>query len=286
MTDAANAEGDLSPTEIVEDAVEDSQQPQEGETSEATSEENKEEAQEPSSEENAETEAEVKEKTRNSVQQRISQLARQKNEANAKVQELEQQNQYLSAQINQAQQPLDKFPSLPDYDYDETKYQQAVIEYNAKLNAQTVQQAMGQQSSAALQHLNAQKQIISEEQFKEKSKDFALDYPDYQEKVTSPTFAQSEFVASTIVNNFDNGPAVAYWLASNPQQAARVNQMNDMEAMKALTTISTVLSIAKRPVKTTNAPTPSKPVAPKGKVAKDLDKMTPEEYGRARGYRK
>jgi chromosome segregation ATPase len=286
MTDAANAEGDLSPTEIVEDAVEDSQQPQEGETSEATSEENKEEAQEPSSDENAETEAEVKEKTRNSVQQRISQLARQKNEANAKVQELEQQNQYLSAQINQAQQPLDKFPSLADHDYDETKYQQAVIEYNAKLNAQTVQQAMGQQSSAALQHLNAQKQIISEEQFKEKSKDFALDYPDYQEKVTSPTFAQSEFVASTIVNNFDNGPAVAYWLASNPQQAARVNQMNDMEAMKALTTISTVLSIAKRPVQTTNAPTPSKPVAPKGKVAKDLDKMTPEEYGRARGYRK
>ena len=284
MTDAANAEGDLSPTEIVEDAVEDSQQPQEGETSEATSE--PEAAAEPSSEENAETEAEVKEKTRNSVQQRISQLARQKNEANAKVQELEQQNQYLSAQINQAQQPLDKFPSLADHDYDETKYQQAVVQYNAQLNAQTVQEAMGQQQNAQLQHLNAQKQIISEEQFKEKSKDFALDYPDYQEKVTSPTFAQSEFVASTIVNNFDNGPAVAYWLASNPQQAARVNQMNDMEAMKALTTISTVLSIAKRPVQTTNAPTPSKPVAPKGKVAKDLDKMTPEEYGRARGYRK
>jgi hypothetical protein len=284
MTDAANAEGDLSPTEIVEDAVEDSQQPQEGETSEATSE--PEASTEPSSEENAETEAETKEKTRNSVQQRISQLARQKNEANAKVQELEQQNQYLSAQINQAQQPLDKFPSLADFDYDETKYQQAVVQYNAQLNAQTVQEAMGQQQSAQLQHLNAQKQIISEEQFKEKSKDFALDYPDYQEKVTSPTFAQSEFVATTIVNNFDNGPAVAYWLASNPQQAARVNQMNDMEAMKALTTISTVLSIAKRPVQTTNAPTPSKPVAPKGKVAKDLDKMTPEEYGRARGYRK
>ena len=284
MTDAANAEGDLSPTEIVEDAVEDSQQPQEGETSEATSE--PEASTEPSSEENAETEAETKEKTRNSVQQRISQLARQKNEANAKVQELEQQNQYLSAQINQAQQPLDKFPSLADHDYDETKYQQAVVNYNAQLNAQTVQEAMGQQQSAQLQHLNAQKQIISEEQFKEKSKDFALDYPDYQEKVTSPTFAQSEFVASTIVNNFDNGPAVAYWLASNPQQAARVNQMKDMDAMKALTTISTVLSIAKRPVQTTNAPTPSKPVAPKGKVAKDLDKMTPEEYGRARGYRK
>jgi len=284
MTDAANAEGDLSPTEIVEDAVEDSQQPQEGETSEATSE--PEASTEPSSEENAETEAEVKEKTRNSVQQRISQLARQKNEANAKVQELEQQNQYLSAQINQAQQPLDKFPSLADFDYDETKYQQAVVQYNAQLNAKTVQEAMGQQQSAQLQHLNAQKQIISEEQFKEKSKDFALDYPDYQEKVTSPTFQQSEFVASTIVNNFDNGPAVAYWLASNPQQAARVNQMSDMDAMKALTTISTVLSIAKRPVQTTNAPTPSKPVAPKGKVAKDLDKMTPEEYGRARGYRK
>ena len=283
MTDAANAEGDLSPAEI-ENAVEDSDQPQEGATSDTSN--DTEEAQEPSSEENADNQAEEKQKTRNSVQQRISQLARQKNEANARVQELEQQNRYLSEQINQVQQPLDQFPELQDYDFDQSKYQQAVIQYNAQLNAQTVQQALGQQQQAQLNHLNAQKQVISEESFKEKSKDFALDFPDYESKITSPTFQQSDFVARAIVNDFDNGPAVAYWLASNPQQAARVNQMEELEAMKALTVVSTALSIAKRPVKTTNAPAPSKPVAPKGKVSKDLDKMTPEEYGRARGYLK
>lgn len=286
MTDAANAEGDLSPAEIVEDAVEDSQQPEEGATSEATSENTTEEAQEPSSDENADNQAAEKQKTRNSVQQRISQLARQKNEANARVQELEQQNRYLSEQMNQVQQPLDQFPELQDYDYDQAKYQQAVIQYNAQLNAQTVQQAMGQQQQAQLNHLNAQKQVISEESFKEKYKEFALDFPDYESKITSPTFQQSDFVARAIVNDFDNGPAVAYWLASNPQQAARVNQMEELEAMKALTTVSTALKIAKRPVSTTNAPAPSKPVAPKGKVSKDPDKMSPDEYAKFRGYKK
>jgi len=285
MTDAANAEGILSPAEI-ENAVEDSDQPEEGVTTEATAENTTEEAQEPSSEENADNQAEEKQKNRNSYQQRISQLARQKNEANTRVQELEQQNQYLSEQINQVQQPLDQFPELQDYDFDQSQYQQAVIQYNAQLNAQTVQQAMGQQQQAQLNHLNAQKQVISEESFKEKSKDFALDFPDYETKITAPNFQQSDFVARAIVNDFDNGPAVAYWLASNPQQAQRVNQMSELEAMKALTVVSTALSIAKRPVKTTNAPAPSKSVTPRGKVSKDPDKMSPTEYARYRGYRK
>ena len=285
MTDAANAEGILSPAEI-ENAVEDSDQPEEGVTTEATAENTTEEAQEPSSEENADNQAEEKQKTRNSVQQRISQLARQKNEANTRVQELEQQNRYLSEQINQVQQPLDQFPELQDYDYDQSQYQQAVTQYNAQLNAQTVQQAMGQQQQAQLNHLNAQKQVISEESFKEKSKDFALDFPDYETKITAPNFQQSDFVARAIVNDFDNGPAVAYWLASNPQQAQRVNQMSQLEAMKALTVVSTALSIAKRPVKTTNAPAPSKSVTPRGKVSKDPDKMSPTEYAKYRGYRK
>jgi hypothetical protein len=285
MTDAANAEGILSPAEI-ENAVEDSDQPEEGVTTEAISENTTEEAQEPSSEENADNQAEEKQKNRNSYQQRISQLARQKNEANTRVQELEQQNRYLSEQINQVQQPLDQFPELQDYDFDQSQYQQAVIQYNAQLNAQTVQQAMGQQQQAQLNHLNAQKQVISEESFKEKSKDFALDFPDYETKITAPNFQQSDFVARAIVNDFDNGPAVAYWLASNPQQAQRVNQMSQLEAMKALTVVSTALSIAKRPVKTTNAPAPSKSVTPRGKVSKDPDKMSPTEYAKYRGYRK
>lgn len=285
MTDAANAEGILSPAEI-ENAVEDSDQPEEGVTTDATAENTTEEAQEPSSAENADNQAEEKQKNRNSYQQRISQLARQKNEANTRVQELEQQNKYLSEQINQVQQPLDQFPELQDYDFDQSQYQQAVIQYNAQLNAQTVQQAMGQQQQAQLNHLNAQKQVISEESFKEKSKDFALDFPDYETKITAPTFQQSDFVARAIVNDFDNGPAVAYWLASNPQQAQRVNQMSELEAMKALTVVSTALSIAKRPVKTTNAPAPSKSVTPRGKVSKDPDKMSPTEYARYRGYRK
>jgi len=285
-TDAAQAEGDLLPTEI-ENAVVDSQEPEQGATSEAEA--SKDDAvEELSDEETVEKKEEEKQKKRNSYQERISQLARQKNEANSKVQELQQQNAYLQSQYQQQPQDVPtQYPRLEEYDYDEGRHQQAVLEYTSQLNQQNVQQVMSQQQAAQIAQLNNTKHQIASATFVERSNDFSVDYPDFQQKVGSPNFHQSDFVAQEIVD-MDNGPAVAYYLSNNPAIANAINRKGNMDALKDLTKISTALSInsRSRSANTTNAPTPSKTVSPRGKVSKSPDKMTPEEYRKYRGYSK
>ena len=286
-TDAANAEGDLLPDGI-ENADVDSQEPEQGETSEAIeTPDGDQEAAELSDEETVEKQEEEKQQKRNSVQQRISQLARQKNEANTKVQQLEQQVAYLQSQYQQPQETPKAYPRLEEYDYDEGRHQQAVLEYTSSLNQQNVQQVMTQQQQAQIAQLESQKAQIAQTVFVEKPNDFAIDYPDFQQRLSSPDFHQSDFVAREIVD-MDNGPAVAYYLSNNPSIANAINRKSDREALKDLTKISTALSINSRrkSANTTNAPTPSKTVTPKGKVSKDPDKMSPEEYRRHRGYTK
>ena len=286
-TDAANAEGDLLPDGI-ENADVDSQEPEQGETSEAIeTPDGDQEAAELSDEETVEKQEEEKQQKRNSVQQRISQLARQKNEANTKVQQLEQQVAYLQSQYQQPQETPKAYPRLEEYDYDEGRHQQAVLEYTSSLNQQNVQQVMTQQQQAQIAQLESQKAQIAQTVFVEKANDFAIDYPDFQQRLSSPDFHQSDFVAREIVD-MDNGPAVAYYLSNNPSIANAINRKSDREALKDLTKISTALSINSRrkSANTTNAPTPSKTVTPKGKVSKDPDKMSPEEYRRHRGYTK
>ena len=285
-TDAANAEGIPVPTENIENAVIDSQEPEQGETSEVIeTPEGDQEAAELSDEETVEKREEEKQKKRNSYQARISQLARQKNEANSKVQELQQQNAYLQSQYQQPQDVPTQYPRLENYDYDEGRHQQAVLEYTSQLNQQNVQQVMSQQQAAQIHQLNATKHQIASATFVERSNDFSVDYPDFQQKVGSPNFHQSDFVAGEIVD-MDNGPAVAYYLSNNPSIANAINRKGDMDALKDLTKISTALSInsRKRSANTTNAPTPSKTVSPRGKVSKSPDKMTPDEYRKHRGY--
>ena len=286
-TDAANAEGDLLPDGI-ENADVDSQEPEQGETSEAIeTPEGDQEAAELSDEETVEKQEEEKQQKRNSVQQRISQLARQKNEANTKVQELEQQVAYLQSQYQQPEQTPRAYPRLEEYDYDEGRHQQAVLEYTSSVNQQNVQQVMTQQQQAQIAQLESQKAHIAQTVFVEKANDFAIDYPDFQQRLSSPDFHQSDFVAREIVD-MDNGPAVAYYLSNNPNIANAINRKSDRDALKDLTKISTALAInsRRRSANTTNAPTPSKTVTPKGKVSKDPDKMSPEEYRRHRGYTK
>ena len=188
----------------------------------------------------------------------------------------------------QTQDMPQAYPRLEDYDYDEARHQQAVLQYTANLNAQNVSQVMQQQQQAQLAQLQAKKQQIASATFVEKSNDFSIDYPDFKEKVTNPAFEQSDFVANQIVE-MSNGPAVAYYLANNQNIANSINRKSDIEALKDLTRISTALSInakKRRSATQTNAPTPSRTVTPKGKVSKDPDKMTPDEYRRYRGYTK
>jgi len=274
MTDAAIAE-DTSVSTEAEPAVEEAQEPR-GETSDAV-------AEEPSGEDPPETEEE-RQKKRNSFQERINQKTRQVREAEVRAKEAEERAQLLEQQLNQNTPQLDRFPQLEDYDYDQGAYQQAVVAYNANLNQRTVQQALSQQEKFQVEQLRKQANQAVVEAFKERSAAFAHEVPDFMQKVGNPRFTQSEAMQQAILLS-DNGPALAYHLASNPQKTAAINNMAPGIAMMELGRLSAQLA-KPNPVSTSNAPAPAKPVRASGKVDKDPDKMTPEEYARFRGYRK
>lgn len=275
MTDAAIAE-DTSVSAENESAVEEIQEPS-GETSDAV------EAKEPSDADPVESEEDVQ-KRRNSFQERINQKTRQVREAEHRAQEAEQRAQLLEQRMNQNLPQLDSFPDLANYDYDQNAYQQAVVQYNASLNQRTVQQALSQQEKLQVEHLRQQANQATVDAFKTRSQAFASDQPDFMAKVSAPSFVQGEAMQQAIILS-ENGPALAYHLASNPQKANAINSMAPGMAMMELGRLAQALSPS-RTVTTSNAPSPAKPVRSNGKVEKDPDKMTPAEYARYRGYRK
>lgn len=274
MTDAAIAD-DTSVSTEPESTVE-TQEPS-GETSEAV------EATEPSDADPVESEEEVQKK-RNGFQERINQKTRQVREAEQRAQEAEQRANLLEQRMNQNLPQTDKFPQLEDFDYDQNSYQQAVVQYNAALNQRTVQQAMTQQEKLQVEHLRQQANQATVDAFKTRSQAFASEQPDFMAKVSAPSFVQGEAMQQAIILS-DNGPALAYHLASNPQKTAAINAMAPGLAMMELGRLSQALA-PNRSVTTSNAPAPAKPVRASGKVEKDPDKMTPAEYARFRGYKK
>jgi len=275
MTDAAIAD-DTSVSTEPESTAQETQEPS-GETSEAV------EATEPSDADPVESEEEVQKK-RNSFQERINQKTRQVREAEQRAQEAEQRANLLEQRMNQNLPQTDKFPQLEDFDYDQNAYQQAVVQYNAALNQRTVQQAMTQQERLQVEHLRQQANQATVDAFKERSQAFASEQPDFMAKVSAPSFVQGEAMQQAIILS-ENGPALAYHLASNPQKTAAINAMAPGLAMMELGRLSQALT-PNRSVTTSNAPAPAKPVRASGKVEKDPDKMTPAEYARWRGYRK
>jgi len=276
MTDAAIAEGTSVPAEN-ESAVEEIQTEPTGETSEAT------EATEPSGEDHAEAEEE-KTKKRNSFQERINQKTQQVREAELRAKEANERAQMFEDRLNQDLPEQGNFPQLEDFDYDQNAYQQAVVQYNAQLNQRTVQQAMSQQEKLQVEHLRRQANQAAVDSFKLRSEAFASEHPDFMQKISSPSFKQGQAMQQAIILS-DNGPALALHLAQNPQKTASINAMAPGLAMMELGRLSQALTPSK-PVLTSQAPPPAKPVKATGRVDKDPDKMSPEEYRRYRGYSK
>ena len=275
MTDA---DGTSVPTESESADIEIQTEPT-GETSEAT----ETEATEPSGEDHAEAEEE-KTKKRNSFQERINQKTQQVREAELRAKEANERAQMFEDRLNQDLPEQGNFPQLEDFDYDQNAYQQAVVQFNAQLNQRTGQQAMSQQEKLQVEHLRRQANQAAVDSFKLRSEAFASEHPDFMQKISSPAFKQGQAMQQAIILS-DNGPALALHLAQNPQKTASINAMAPGLAMMELGRLSQALTPSK-PVLTSQAPPPAKPVKATGRVDKDPDKMSPEEYRRYRGYSK
>lgn len=113
--------------------------------------------------------------------------------------------------------PPVKVPSLADFEYDESKYQVALIEYTraeARREAESVLRAERERE--------AQERTVKT--WTEKAADFAKSKPDYAEKVNDPTLPISAPMVKAIQVS-EIGPEVAYHLAENRELAAEIARL-------------------------------------------------------------
>ena len=221
---------------------------------------------------------------KNSFQERISTKTRQAKEAEQRALEAEQRARVLEQRVTELVGDPGEFPSLEQFDYDQGKYTQAVIDYNAKLNQQNIQGALAEQERLTADNAKKSAQTAVVDAFKEKQTAFATEHEDYAQTVSNPALPMGRTITQAVVMA-DNGPAIAYHLGKNPDVAAEINSLPAPMAMMRIGQLSAQLSTPVIP-KQTNAPAPAKTPVAKGSASKkDPENMTTIEYAKHRGYR-
>lgn len=217
---------------------------------------------EPSSEASAPSET-PEESEQDKVQQRINKITAEKYAEKRRADALEQE---LVTARGSTPQPITAAPKLEDFEYDEGKYQEALIDF--KVNQKAIEIQEGQQA-AVNQQASAQSQVKFN-QGVAKLMETATDWQEVADRV--PLLPQETL--DTVMRS-DNGPELVYYLGQNPDVAEQISTANPMDAAVRLGQITALLGKPK--IKPSAAPEPIEPVNSGGTVGKDLENMSMEE---------
>ena len=214
---------------------------------------------------------------------RIDELTKDKHEARRHAERLEKMLEQIASQQQRAPEPVAPSVQPPDPNdfaggqYD-PRYIQAQLEYTRVSAIEEAKRAVAaeyeQRSQMERQQMAQAKLEASEAATRAK---FA-DYDAVIEGITSdPRLAQNPTIRQALLG-MDNGPEIAYTLGKNLDVAYEISQMNPIQAGMRLAEI-----INRAPRKTSNAPTPIKPLGTTGaNPAKTLYEMSPAEFIAAR----
>lgn len=156
------------------------------------------------------------------VGKRIDELTRYRREAERERDYWREMALRSNPQPVKAEEPVappspSKVPTLADFEYDESKYQAALIEFTkaeARREAEAVLRAERERE--------AQERAVKT--WTEKAAEFAKSKPDYAEKVNDPTLPISTPMVKAIQAS-EIGPEVAYHLAENRELAAEIARL-------------------------------------------------------------
>ncbi len=215
---------------------------------------------------------------KNRVQERIDELTRQKKD-------MEREAAYWRSQVEKKQaesipeSPPVK-PTLEAYNYDVTAFDAAIERY-------------AEQTAAYKSHLSAAEErkrseeiakYRAEQEFSEKSSQFAAKTPDFFVTVQNPNLRITAEMAEAIkLGEF--GPQVAYKLGKHPDLANSIASLDERRQYLAIGRLHAEAEIEARTfpkVEQTKAPPPIKPVGVKASVQKDPSTMTDKEFAQWR----
>lgn len=207
------------------------------------------------------------------VQKRIDRAVRQKYEAEARANELERRLQQLEQQPKQPAQTrsegeprIEQFENIEDYVSAKAAY---VADQRIQHTLTARERAMAEANAQAAQHK-------SEENWNKRVQLATAEMPDFADVVSSSDIIFNEPAVLQAIQESDIGPRIAYYLASNPDEADDIAQLRGSAAIRAIGRIEAKLEMSK--ANTTKAPTPIEPTGTKARAVKSPNEMTDSEF--------
>lgn len=210
------------------------------------------------------------------VQKRIDRAVRQKYEAEARANELERRLQHLE-QNHQAKPATSDAPKYEDFqDFD--AYSRAVARYEAK---QEIESTLNAHQKVEAERKAQAAQAATAETWAKRAAAARAEMPDFDEVVSSSdiTLFKDPSVSQAIIES-NIGPQIAYYLASNPDEADEIADMTGFAAIRAIGRLEAKLEGGKASV--TKTPAPIKPVGQRASAEKSPNDMTNEEFAKWR----
>lgn len=218
------------------------------------------------------------EKRKERIAAEINALTREKYELRKQAEMQQRQLQEMQQHLQQVQpqQQLPDMPKLADFDYDESRYQQAVQTWHTNniQQMQHQQQAAAEQQQAYAQQVREQ-QVLAASIAKGQEK-----YPDFAAKVNDPSLPSLREVSPAAFQTLMESPAsadVAYYLANNPAEVYALADMSPSQAIRKMATIEASLTAAP-PTATRMPPKPPSTLKGTADVSKDPSKMSTAEW--------
>ena len=210
------------------------------------------------------------------VQKRIDRAVRQKYEAEAKTGVLEErirqleQGQRQQAPRDTGAPKLDQFDNIEDYVEAKAAYV-ADKRIEEKLSArEKVENERNAQAAQSKSAESWQKRVMTAQ----------AEMSDYDDVVGSSDIVFKDPVVLSAIQESDIGPKIAYYLASNPDEADDIAGMTGIAAVRAIGRLEAKLSVKGSNV--TRTPEPIKTVGQKATVTKEPSKMSDAEFAKWR----
>jgi len=228
----------------------------------------------------AETTAEEPEKE-GGVQKRINELTRQRyEESQAREEAIHQATEYKrqldELQAKQVQGDWQQQqPRLEDFDSE-----QAWAQAYQNWTHEGVQRQQHAQTQLAQQEQVRQEQLKKQGEIQRKMVDAQAKYSDFNVKISDPnlpSLANLSPAAYEAVIDSDGMADIAYYLANNPAEVYKFQDMSPIRAVKEVAKLESKLSPSNKPA-ITAAPEPPSKVTGTSTTSTDPDKMTTTEW--------
>lgn len=213
------------------------------------------------------------------VQHRIDEITRARHEAEREAAYWRARAEASGTEGKAPSNTANESPNkpTPDQFQDYAEYVESLTEWKAD---QKVREALSARDADKAKEAQAKVQQTREEAWNERQASARISMPDYDEVVGLSDLQISPHVAETLLDS-EQGPALAYHLAKNPDVAERINGLSPLAAAREIGRIEASISskAATAPAKpVTKPPAPISPVGQRSAPASDPEKMSIDEW--------